>query len=148
VAIEYDLNLVTEFNSKVALDLLAEKLGFEWYAQSHLLGTGLIVGALKCQGFSQSLFEEAYGFRPSICVWFRLDKFDDHDRGYRNMTRAIAVLLGQSDGDAVLVFNGEITKLQRIGGELAIDSKWDLSVLDEMTLPYQMRPLVSPLLSG
>jgi hypothetical protein len=64
------------------------------------------------------------------------------------MTRAIAVLLGQSDGDAVLVFNGEITKLQRIGGELAIDSKWDLSVLDEMTLPYQMRPLVSPLLSG
>jgi hypothetical protein len=38
--------------------------------------------------------------------------------------------------------------LQRIGGELAIDSKWDLSVLDEMTLPYQMRPLVSPLLSG
>jgi hypothetical protein len=149
VAIEYDLEFATEFEPKVVLDVVAEKLSFKWWEQSHLIAIGLIMGAYnpsKTSELSQSCFEEAYGFRPTLSVWFRLDKFADYDEGYRNMMRATTLLLSYIPGDAVLVFNGEITVLQRTNGELAINSELNPSPPGEVTLPYEMRPLASPLL--
>jgi hypothetical protein len=149
VAIEYDLEFASEFEPTVVLDIVAEKLSFKWWKHSHLIGIGLIMGAYKSSKISelsQSCFEEAYGFRSNLSVWFRLDKFDRYHEGYRNMMRATTLLLSYIPGNAVLVFNGEITVLQRINGELALNSKFNPSPPDEVTLPYEMRALASPLL--
>jgi hypothetical protein len=149
VALDYDLDLVTNLDSNEALTLFADKLDFEWCDDNRLIGIGVIVTSFSTSNLSelsQSMFEELYGFTSNICVSFRLDKFADYNRGYQLMMEAVTLLLSQDEGDGVLVFNSEITILQRIGGELVVDSKWNSSISNELRLPHQMLPLASPLL--
>ena len=149
MALDYDLDLVTNLDSNEALTLLADKFDFQWCNENQLIGIGVIVTSFSTSNLSElslSIFEESYGFRSNICVSFRLDKFADYNRGYQSMMEAVTLLLNQSKGDAVLVLNGEINVLQRIDGELLLDSKWHSSNPDELKLPHQIRPLTSPLL--
>lgn len=148
MAIDYHLEFVSNLEPSEVLALLAEKLDFKWWEQSHLIGTGLTINSFnesRRVEFTQIFFEQAYGFRPTICVSFRLDKFADRDEGYRNMFRAVNLLLSHVSGDAVLMYNGEITVLQRIGGKLELSYKWNPTPPAELTLPYEMTTLASPL---
>jgi hypothetical protein len=62
------------------------------------------------------------------------------------------MLLLEHARDAVLLFNYEIIVFQRLGGQLTINSDypmWDEDWLrSNLALPFECRPLPSPLLKG
>jgi hypothetical protein len=74
----------------------------------------------------------------------------DWDR-FRQVLLDATLLLLEDAQDAVLLFNGERIEIQRFGGQLAFnaesgywrDKDW---LMSRLTLPFEHRPLPSPLL--
>lgn len=105
---------------------------------------------MACGRSRRETFEEGFGFQPDVEFYFRMAKEADERReGYRTMLGVVLGLLQQEAGQAVLLFNGEIILLQRLDGDLTLNldwQTWQKEGLDQVTLPYQMQSLPSPLL--
>ncbi len=152
MATEYSLELATELKPTQVLQLLADELTFEWADATHLLGPGLWVSVIEKGEVGQEIIEESFGFRPTIVVGFRLqpETSEDEKAARQMLLRATMFLLRKAPGDAILLLNGEHTRLQRMDGHLVLNSEWgelaSYSLFSEVTLPYKMRNLPSPLL--
>lgn len=150
MASEYSLVISTDLAPIRALHIVSKGLGLKWEdSNTYLVGLGVLVGATSQGGLGQSVIEEAFGFRPDISVLFRINPKEDHEKGRHTLLRATMELLRQIPGDAVLLFNGENIILQRIEGQLVLNEEWGnwtASQLTEVTLPYELCNLPSPLL--
>lgn len=125
---EYYLESATTLEPMEALKLVSAQFGLEWSTdRKHdnkpvLKGPALVVGAVKSP--SQNFIEKKYGFRPTLHMWFRLNRYK---RGYSAaeplMMRVVTLLLSQDEADAVLLFDDSslITVLQRISGQVSGD---------------------------
>jgi hypothetical protein len=69
----------------------------------------------------QSIIEDAYGFRPTHNLTFRIDKFDNYDCGISNMMRACANIIKLLSRDCVL-FDGDVPLLLRRDHRLVLQS--------------------------
>lgn len=68
---------------------------------------------------SRIVFEE-YGVHPTVCVGFRLDKFELQRAEDVLVTLTLAVLRSVS-GDAILLYNGELPVLRRQAGVVSLN---------------------------
>jgi len=149
MALSYELEMKTEISPIQALCIIADKCGLEWQ-QDTLRGPGILVKADTLDDLEQSVTYAAFGFRPTLAVGFRIDPNQDYELGMGTVLRSTTILLQQVVGDAVLLFDYEIVVATRIGNQLAFNKhEWDMSIaslLPEMTAPYELRDLPSPLL--
>ena len=151
MALEYDLHLTTSMKPRQALELLAGQIaGLDWGDDhSFLFDPTVTMTATTSRTYTQSLFADTFRFAPTLGIGFRYVWESDYDR-FRQLMLQATMLLLEHARDAVLLFNGEIIVLQRLGGQLAFNSDyhmWDDEWLkSRLILPYERRPLPSPLL--
>src|SRR3712207_4413623 len=110
MALDYEFEIATDLGPLQALCLLADELGLVWADDSHLLGPALWLSAIEKSALGKAVMEEAFGFRPTLSVGFRLNpnvSDEEYEEGKRTMIRATILLLRHEPGDAVLLFNGE-----------------------------------------
>jgi hypothetical protein len=151
MALEYDLHQATRIKPRQALEMVfGQMTGLVWSGDgSFLVDETVTITATESRALTRSLMEEAFHFIPTLRVGFRFVNNADQDRVSRIMFEATTLLLEQAQ-DAVLLFNGEIIILQRLGGQLTFNS--DHSIWDEDWLrsrlipPFEWRPLSSSLL--
>lgn len=166
MALSYRLSIATELKPFQALNIVKERLNLEWSSSScnsYLFGADISLGAYLEDDCDEedsdcATIKEAFGFTPTIAVWFKFINTGNYDKAVCTMFQVTMTLLSQKvSGDAVLLFNGEQIVLQRLKGQLllndesksVIDGKsqpWITVFLSEITLPYQLRDLPSPLL--
>jgi len=152
VGLDYSLMLSTGMERAHALGLLAEHIqGLHWSEENaFLFGIDIIITVVELDGEAQSIVEEGFGFRPTLSVGFRFPSNHDYERFVQAMLRG-ALLLLEHGGDGVLLFNGEIIVLQRIGGQLVFNAEYRLYgdehwLKDKVSVPFERRPLPSPFL--
>jgi hypothetical protein len=128
---EYYLESATSLEPMEALKLAAQRLGLEWSTDHKhdnkpcLKGPALVVGAVRNPTLAKYI-EKKYGFRPTVHMWFRLNRYK---RGYEEagplMMRVVKLVLEHDPADAVLVFDHSslVTVLKRMSGQLMIDEK-------------------------
>lgn len=153
MATEYDLNIATGLEPLQVTQIIANELGYKWGGQDHVTTPTLFISATLKEKVSAEYFNKLFGFCPDVLVGFRLQpKSQDGERsGRQEMLRATMAMLHNESGDGVLLLNGEHVLLQKIAGQLTLNSEWreweSYSLLPEVTLPYEIRPLPSPLLA-
>lgn len=151
MGLENGLKFETDMAPMQALRLLVDQFCLSWGDESHLIGPALWIWAINLDEESRSLFEEDFHFKPSMLVGFRLNpNSPEYAAGCRTMLRASLLLL-EHGRDGVLLFNGEHIVLQRIGGVLTLNAdrgNWTdgLHLANEISVPYKIQPLNSPLL--
>ena len=154
MALEYLLHLSTSLKPARALELLSKNIGglaLTWNGKNsdYLLGPTIEIDVSEPFRSLQESIRDGYRFIPTLEVGFRFKNNTDYDTSRQLMFQATLLLLEQAQ-DAVLLFNYERTVLQRLDGKLAFNSgyhMWDEEWLkDRLTLPFEHRPLPSPLL--
>lgn len=129
---EYYLESSTILEPMEALKLAETQFGLEWSTDHKhnnipcLKAAALVIGATRVKSPSQTFIQKKYGFRPTVRMWFRLNRYK---KGYEAaeplMMQVIALVLQHGSGDAVLLFDeGNLSPLlQRISGQFNIDPK-------------------------
>jgi hypothetical protein len=152
VGLDYSLKLATDMNRVQALGLLEERIqGLQSSEEdAFLCGSDIIVAVVEMGRGSQSLMEEGFGFRPNLSVLFRFPSNHNYSNFVQTMLRG-ALLLLEHGRDGVLLFNGEIIVLQRIGGQLVFNADYRLHaderwVESMVPVPFVRRSLPSPFL--
>jgi len=110
----------------------------------------LTICATQSRSMTRKVIERGFRFIPDLSIEFRFVSNSDYDGFKKTMLLATLHLLEHAQ-DAVLVFNGEIIVLQRLGGKLVLNSEYHIWDADDglrsrLTLPFERRPLPSPLL--
>ncbi|MFE1748096.1 SitI3 family protein [Coleofasciculus sp. H7-2] len=152
MSLDYDLSIATDLKPIQALHIVSKGFDLEWDSASSnpcLFGSGILVGAHPQLDIRQSVIEEAFGFRPTIDVWFQINSNVNYEGGKHTLLWVTIELLRQISGDAVLLFNGESIIFQRLAGQLLLNEDWHdwaTSHLSEVTLPFEVQNLPSPLL--
>ncbi|MCY1082707.1 SitI3 family protein [Archangium lansingense] len=151
MGLDYSLKLATDMKRIQALGLLAERIPELQWSEEHtsLYAPDIIITVVEMDGMGQSIIEEGFGFRPSVSVGFRYPSNRDYENFAKTMLRGALPLLEQGR-DGVLLFNGEIIVLQRIGGRLVFNADYRLYrderwLTDNVPVPFERRPLPSPL---
>jgi hypothetical protein len=151
MALEYDLHLTTSMKPIQALEIMARQIAGLARSEddSSLVDVTVTITATETRALTRSIIEEAFHFVPTLRVGFRFVNNADHDRASQIMLQATLLLLEHAQ-DAVLLFNGEIIVLHRLGGKLVFNSEheiWDDDWLkNRLTISFEQRPLSSPLL--
>jgi hypothetical protein len=152
MALEYELELQTELDPRLVVQILRAALDIERGPEPS--GTSLYTGSEAIGLYvdpsretHKEIIDEAYGFRPDISIGSRIP-WDASVEGVRLMVRGMMALLHRVPGDAVLLQNGELTRIWRQNGKLEVNEDWQDAdeVFAEITLPYERRKLPSPLL--
>ncbi|WNG31021.1 hypothetical protein F0U62_48655 [Cystobacter fuscus] len=152
MGLDYSLKLSTEMTWAETRDLIAKQMqGLQWSTEhSSFFNSDIIIAGCAMDRESQSIFEEGFGFRPSLSVLFRHPSNRDYENFARTMIQGTFLLL-EHGRDGVLLFNGEIIVLQRMRGQLVFNADYRL-YKDERWLkanvpvPFERRPLPSPFL--
>jgi hypothetical protein len=151
MALSYYLQLSTHTRPAQALEKLASQIpGLTWSEDGYLLVDPTIkLHATESRALTQDIIKEAFHFTPTLTVGFRFTNNTDDEKAREIMFQATMLMLEQAQ-DAVLLFNGELIVLQRLGGQLTFNSDyhaWDENWLrGKLTIPFDRRPLPSPLL--
>lgn len=153
MALTYSFEGALDLDPVAALQWLAAELPVEQVDQAQLRGPALQITTLGSSELRQSVIADAFGFRPLLGLGFRIDSNaadDDYVAGKHLLIRATVALLREYAGAAVLLFNGETVLLQRLHEQITLNQAWrewtSYDLLREVTLPYELRPLPSPLL--
>jgi hypothetical protein len=151
MALSHYLQLSTSMNPAQALEHLTSQIpGLTWSEDRYLLLDPTIkIHAVESRALTQDIIKEAFQFKPTLTIGFRFTNNTDDDRAGQLMFQATMLMLEKAQ-DAVLLFNGEVIVLQWLGGQLAFNSDhhvWDEDWLKRrLTIPFECRPLPSPLL--
>src|SRR5262245_52645469 len=123
----------TDLSPPQAAALLALHFKLKRYDDTHVGGFGVWVAVTRKILYGQdfisgkNLVEEAFDFRSDLEITLVPQPDDDDDpvEGYRFLLRATIFLLDHCR-DAVLLFNGEIIVLQRLGGKLVLNENYNI----------------------
>lgn len=153
MALTYSFEGALDLDPVAALQWLADTLPVDRIDQTQLRGPALQITAVVLPDLRQSVIADAFGFRPMLGVGFRIDSNasdDDYLAGKHLLIQATVALLRAYAGAAVLLFNGELVLLQRLQTQITLNQDWrewtSYDLLRDVTLPYELRPLPSPLL--
>lgn len=151
MSVDYELRLVTDWQPRQILEILSKELGLQWQENSRLVGRGIVLGARTEPDQRQSLMMEAFGFQPTVDIWFRVETYEEISPGKTILLKASLLILGQIPGDGVLLVGQEKIVFQRIDGTLIFNKKlhvWADYELSELNVPYFGQLLRSPLISN
>ena len=129
MALEYDLRIASDFEPSQVLGLLSQVPGFKEDTFGQLIAPGLIVSAIPEGDLGRSVIKDAFNFDPTVKLTFHVDKFENWEAGMNNTIRACVEILLKTQGNAVLLFNGEYTVLRRTGGRLILSDDSDFGLL-------------------
>ena len=73
---------------------------------------------------SQAMFDDSYGFRPTVAATFDVPKWDDREWAELGPLAEIAELLRSAPGDAYVNYSGLVTALLRRGDVITINAEW------------------------
>ena len=150
MAQSYGLSIETDLNAKELLKFVSTVKDFEWNG-TFLLGSGMLISVFPETSEGQSIMEEAFGFKPSVSIGFRMQPISvsEAEIGKLTMLQVTIEILKLVTGDSVLLFNGEIILLQRFNNQLLLNQDyalWRGAALAEITITYELKSLPSPLL--
>lgn len=153
MALEYSFEGALDLDATAALQQVATELGLSATDSVRLHGPALQIFTLSQSDLRKSVIEDAFHFRPTLSIGFRIDSNasdQDYETGKHLLIRVVVALLQQSPGAAVLLFNGETVLLQRLDERIVLNQDWrewtSYDLLRDVTLPYDQRPLPSPLM--
>ena len=93
---------------------------------------------------SQEGIKEIYGFSPTLRITFDEDSTGDIEKGYKQMGKAIALVLKQESGNAIFFYVADTPILKRINGHIQIanDSylNWLREAISDVGLKYEKVP--------
>jgi hypothetical protein len=149
MGIEYHLDIATALEPSQALRVMGSELGIELNGHGNLAPPGLFISASKKGERGQALFEEMYGFRPTVHVGFRVQTQEEEDthRAKRVIARLLVELLQHEQGDAVFMHGIDNPVLQRLSGKVVFNEGWDdytELMLDAAGILYERRKLELP----
>ena len=152
MALEYSLEVNTDLHPEqvlklmftgISLNVCIEKLNRKGVLIS-ADASGLRTVAYRLKKNEPSYIAADLGIEVSMHILFRLTSCEDRERQKKRLLRATIELLRHVEGDAALLFNGEVVWLLRKEGELTLNSDTDLwrpEFLALVTLPYHMKDL-------
>jgi hypothetical protein len=148
MSIEYMFYTATEMEPQQACKCAFDLAGFEYKIQEDAHNTvevetkcGFNVWAKYASQSQRSLIREELNINePSICILFRLEKFQDRELAKEKMIRIIIALFKLSLRDSILLFNHEEVLLVKQSEELQINqnsSFWDSKKLSLLDSPWK-----------
>jgi len=151
VASEFVLHLKTDIDKASVLRLLADAMDVSQDRESgDVITTVVHATALEASLRRKQLFNEFFGFEPTLGVSFRIRSKSAYLAAKNSVLHASIALLRQVPGNAILLFNGESIVFERIDSRLIFNElfgRWDSSQLDRLVEgSYEVRSLPSPLL--
>jgi hypothetical protein len=151
MALEYELELSTRMTPIQAMEAMANHIKeLAWGNDRFVLFDPTItICATHALNMTQKVIERGFGFIPNLSIELRFISNSNYDRFKKLLLQATMLLLEHAQ-EAVLLFNGEIIVLQRLGGQLTFNSDyhiWDEDWLrSTLTILFEYRALPSPLL--
>jgi hypothetical protein len=140
MALDYYLT-IQNIDNKISPEQLRESLADAVSFQTNAISDILMKPGLTANVFEEDDEESAFGSPcPDICVAFRIDKFEQYEKGVNAMLRAVFWLMSCLKGDMILTFDTEEVVFQRISGELMFSDDpefWSASRLSLFNLPCQ-----------
>ena len=105
----------------------------------------LNVGAYIPSNRSMDIFASAFPFSANLRISYYLVP-GNHDQGIRTMITTVDKLLTYDQSDLVLLYNGDITTLQRIESTLILSDRgfWRPEYRALLTQPYTVETLPLP----
>ncbi len=123
MALDYYLTVQNPAN-EITPEQVRRSLAAAFSLQTHeisgiLMAPGLSVNVFKEDDeYEASLFGTPY---PDVCVAFRVDKFEQYEKGANTMLKMVVWLMAFFNGDMVLSADTEPVILQRISGKLVLN---------------------------
>jgi hypothetical protein len=101
----------------------------------YLIKQGLIASLSKNEPSSNRV--DSYGLLSNLCLYFRLDKFEEFEQGYRNMIETIMWILEYLSTEAILYDSGGSIKLLFKDAQLILQKdSWHEQNLSLINLPF------------
>ncbi|MGK7923975.1 MAG: SitI3 family protein [Spirulina sp.] len=128
MSLSYQLKLSTKIEPLQIIETLSDTIHFEWIEKDRkkprIFTSGMILGADKVSEHTQNMITDVFGFTPEIDIWFRLNTNDpEYDRARKLLLLSVLNILESLQGEAVFLFNYEITLLERIENVMMFDRK-------------------------
>jgi hypothetical protein len=154
MSIDYTLNISTGRKPSEFLEFLMTSCGFVELSEKVAQRNEVIASVYSpsntgpLDSLGNTIFQQAYGFKPSVAICFQPDKFDKNFTfkvKYASILQSVITLLSYFSGDAVLQSPSNETILWRLNGQLEIDTKWYEGISLEGLSPNNFTSLPSPL---
>jgi hypothetical protein len=126
MSLEYSLIIEDHIDASEINKLLIVAPGFK-EEKGEIKAEDLLIYITKPYGLSFEVIRDDFGFSPAVDISFRLNKFAEPDVLYKRFMQAVWLVLKTTEGDAVILFNGENIILYRKKGKLYlndIDNFW------------------------
>jgi hypothetical protein len=144
MALEYALNIKSDWNPQALLNLIVENLPTNersaelerpmseesYTARLYFIDVGLVSENYR------SLLREELRIEVNRKVFFRLKKSEDHEQARLSVVRLTSMILQRFDGDATLVFNGDWVLLLRREGRLMLNNDLDFWTPERRSYVY------------
>lgn len=102
---------------------------------------GMTIDIEEADSEDIEFIEKQFYFTPNLSLIFAQDKFADAQLAHSNLITTTMALLNNTDGDAILDFNGDTILLRRIKNQLFLylDDRdfWKPVLLEIITIPYE-----------
>ncbi len=146
MSLEYSLEIAEKVSVSEILTYLGSLPDFEHHGGGEIRTPELQAFVKEPSYLTSDVIEESFGFDPSVEVTFRLDKSYDRSAARYRVVWASSKLLRRTNGDVVLLFNGETVIFSRLGAHLTlnqIEGLWTPEMLSVIPRPYQIRSIPS-----
>ncbi len=144
--VDFTLKIDIPLKASEVLDLISKFIEIPFSDNSHLSGKGVWIAVNDRDRVTNALLVENYHFTPTVGIHFEPSKVDN--TGNTTMLKVVFYILKMYSGDAVFLINGETNVLQRIKGELILNSNYDnwekeyyQAVLQDVKMPYKIEAL-------
>ncbi len=157
MSIDWNVRLDTNPSAKEVLGIAAKRLSAEIKDDrepfSFRVHESLVIASdgKNLSEIGKRLMKESYNLDLKVNVTFAdyRGKVSQAEQDNR-IGKGIATILKEVEGDAIVLFDGEITVAQRINDELILAEKeyeWLEEEFKELGLRYRRRPLISPFIA-
>ncbi|WP_204104974.1 MULTISPECIES: SitI3 family protein [Spirulina sp. CCY15215] len=156
MSLSYQLKISTAIEPSQVLEIISNKIDFEWVEKElenpTIVTSGMILGVNRVSEGTKNIIADAFGFIPQIDIWFRLNTNDpEYNQARKTLLLFILNILENLQGDAVFLFNYEITFLAKIENVMMFDRKmknWFAGMEYEIDPQWKWLALYSPLLDN
>jgi len=151
MALEYTFRGAADITTEEFLAFLAQTMNAP-ISHDYVRGDGLQVTAYRVDPGEEAASVEEFGFPHRVTATFRFANLAPtqlRDQNTVLMIRTVLAFFDRYPGSGVLLFNGERVVLQKLDGDVELDSDWEDFSLDgmaEVIAGLSQRPLPQPFL--
>lgn len=145
MSLEYTLTIAEGLQRRRQAELLSRDSDYRLDGQ-RVIAPSLQIDLNEPGPLESMTISEEFGFKPKTSITFRLDKEAEPEAARARLIRGCFALLGHSNDDAVLLFNGETVILLRRHGRLVlatVEGFWTQEVLAQVPVAYEFESVRS-----